>query len=392
MALVVRIPDEMVPELRALVIRSLSRLPGVTRAHGALVVPGMAPAKYQAARNAVIKLLYHAVKGSGMRGPDAYDSLESRMVRGGELRFEVDGVAVYPRATNTRGVPRLLGSPPAAAAASAEAALAYAWRLLWLKSGAAAVEERPVILYLAPGMLDQARVHGRSRGLLQDVFYCCAVVWWQRGSLRGYVAPDRATDGWALQALRVGSVQVPGMADVVGTVDAETPTPTVGHGVSYDMSIPQAAVFVENPLGMLRSRPFMQRHADCMQIIDYCCYGALWQKSTCIWAWGPDSFTWEGRARCRFDCHSCELGGGTHVNTIGGDQSHAREEKYVVPSALCAECTGSMLGLPGCAEVWVLDLCCGPNRWVWCHGGGRAADAAGVSRARPRMPPRSSTS
>ena len=177
MALVVRVPDDMALALRDLVLRAFCRLvDGSARSHGALVVPGMTPRKYQATRNTILKLMLHALKGTGMRGPDAFDSIQSRLLRGGELRFELDGVAVIPGCWNTRGIPRMLGSPPAAAQASAETALAYAWRLLWMKSGAAAVEERPVVLYLAPGVLDLARVHGRSRGLLQEMFYCCALV------------------------------------------------------------------------------------------------------------------------------------------------------------------------------------------------------------------------
>ena len=343
----------------AAMMRSYRRIPRAATAHGALVVPLSDRSEYQAVRNRTLKVLYHLVKGEPLAGPEAYDQLETRLVWEERLRFEVDHVAVHPAQLNARGVPRRLGKPPANARSSVDVALLYVWRLLWWHSLASLVEAVPVILYLGPGVLDRARVHGRSRGLSQHQFYLCALLLWSRGQLHGWVQPDATGVGWVAAALATATL-IGGAAELVGDASLWIgPPPRSPALLIWRLS--HAAVFIENPLGMLRYRPFMQGLAPHLQLVDYCMHGMLWMKTTCVWSWGPVGFSWAGRARCKYNCASCLSNGGTHAATIGGDQSHAREAKYVVPAELCAACVASMTGPTGSPQHWVLDLCCGPN-------------------------------
>ena len=92
--------------------------------------------------------------------------------------------------------------------------------------------------------------------------------------------------------------------------------------------------FIENPFGLLRTRPLMQDKRVCL--IDYCIYndgdlahGA--RKRTCIWT---DTNWMPRRALCRRDCRFCV--DGKHTDRAQRQQ-HTLEELYAIPQALPRE-------------------------------------------------------
>ena len=42
--------------------------------------------------------------------------------------------------------------------------------------------------------------------------------------------------------------------------------------------------FVENPVGLLKDRPFMQEFRQAMETVSYCSYGAQYRKNTNVWS------------------------------------------------------------------------------------------------------------
>ena len=175
------------------------------------------------------------------------------------------------------------------------------------------------MLYLWPGVFDSARILCRSRGLTKPLFECCALVLWRAGKLRGAVHPTVAGSAWGSSSLSAAEA-IPDLLDRVGDVSEWTFPVTVDLSL-YTHCAARVCIFIENPLGMLRCRPFMKPLAGALQVVDYCTYGFLWQKSTCIWAWGPEGFNWEAHPRCKYDCHSCLSNGGRHAATIGRGRS-----------------------------------------------------------------------
>ena len=99
-----------------------------------------------------------------------------------------------------------------------------------------------------------------------------------------------------------------------------------------------ATATLENPLGMLKDRPYMQG-LD-YQLVDYCKYSQYpYRKRTMIWTWG---FSFPPRV-CRHDCHSCN-GSKVHRETAqrganrlgsGRDKNrHTQTELYSIPRDL----------------------------------------------------------
>jgi hypothetical protein len=76
--------------------------------------------------------------------------------------------------------------------------------------------------------------------------------------------------------------------------------------------------FLENPVGMLAMRDFMQQFEKEFEYvwqrltIDYCAWGHYYQKNTHIWTsmvfWEPEGTQEEGEGRCRGKCPYGRLG------------------------------------------------------------------------------------
>ena len=122
------------------------------------------------------------------------------------------------------------------------------------------------------------------------------------------------------------------------------------------------ALFLENPDGMLKLRPFMRPHLSHLSLISYCMYGTLWMKRTCVWHWGD---TWAPLPACTMHCASCDqnfaaTGVRQHRQTIAQAQSYSRQDKCKTPYLLTMACL-SAAAVRGLHLPWDLDLMCGRN-------------------------------
>ena len=103
-----------------------------------------------------------------------------------------------------------------------------------------------------------------------------------------------------------------------------------------------AVCTLENPVGLMRTRPYMQQHEHRLHILDYCKYGFPYRKRTCLWSWNLD---WQVRPLCRYDCAASE--GRRHIQCAqrGQDRSHVKNkhtqaELYQIPAALVNDLVG----------------------------------------------------
>lgn len=91
--------------------------------------------------------------------------------------------------------------------------------------------------------------------------------------------------------------------------------------------------FMENPVGMLRSMPFMPRQR---KTISYCSYGLRCQKPTDIWT--DSTWIWRARHRCKgaAPCHvkSRKKGNYGDGSVMGGKSAYERAK---LPEQLCLE-------------------------------------------------------
>ena len=99
-----------------------------------------------------------------------------------------------------------------------------------------------------------------------------------------------------------------------------------------------AAWFMENPVGLLRHRPFMQSYADYRHTTTYCTYGAPYKKETDIWTNTDIQLRHCSMTPCaHFARH------GVHAATAQSGPTHAgapgtpRDVAYMVPFDLMAE-------------------------------------------------------
>lgn len=95
---------------------------------------------------------------------------------------------------------------------------------------------------------------------------------------------------------------------------------------------PNLVFFLENPRGMLRKMPFMQKLTR--HTIWYCQYGDLRAKPTDIWT---NSKTWKPRPACfngNPDCHHERAPRGSRTGTVGLGNAHNRSR---IPDLLCRE-------------------------------------------------------
>lgn len=106
---------------------------------------------------------------------------------------------------------------------------------------------------------------------------------------------------------------------------------------------------LENPLGLLRTRPFMQKLRRFRHTCSYCRYGTPYRKNTDIWTNIPcDLRVCNRRSPCpskeMFDKHlvTAQSGGGR-----SGIQGRKGEQVYMIPKQLITYIYGNILG-PGC--------------------------------------------
>ena len=99
-----------------------------------------------------------------------------------------------------------------------------------------------------------------------------------------------------------------------------------------------AAWFMENPVGLLRHRPFMQSYADYRHTTTYCTYGTPYKKETDIWTNTDIQLRHCSMTPCaHFARH------GVHAATAQSGPTHAgapgtpRDVAYMVPFDLMAE-------------------------------------------------------
>ena len=101
---------------------------------------------------------------------------------------------------------------------------------------------------------------------------------------------------------------------------------------------------IENPVGLLKSRPFMQPLAQYMQQVCYCKYSEgnprwSYKKPTCIWTNLAD---WTPRPMCCKAC-PCEWVRGRHLKHLTCLQdTKTRNLRYAMPPALIEEWGASM--------------------------------------------------
>ena len=115
----------------------------------------------------------------------------------------------------------------------------------------------------------------------------------------------------------------------------------------------EVPLFMENPWGLLRTRPVVQGIP--MRVVDYCKYGEgththKARKRTCIWT----NTLWEPvRPLCRKDCGYCV--DGKHIDyaqrgSTDGRPRHTLEQLYATPQALPQELCDFM-ARPGSQET-----------------------------------------
>lgn len=101
---------------------------------------------------------------------------------------------------------------------------------------------------------------------------------------------------------------------------------------------PNMIFFIENPRGMMRKMPWMQRFNK--HTVWYCQYGDDRAKPTDIWT---NSETWKPRPICKNgnkNCHHTPAPRGSKTGTQGRSGSYERSK---IPEALCREVLVSTL-------------------------------------------------
>lgn len=101
---------------------------------------------------------------------------------------------------------------------------------------------------------------------------------------------------------------------------------------------PDMVFFIENPRGMLRKMPFMQRFKR--HTVWYCTYGDDRAKPTDIWT---NSETWIPRPMCHNgnkNCHHQPAPRGSKTGTQGKKGSYERSK---IPEQLCEEILKSLI-------------------------------------------------
>ena len=142
------------------------------------------------------------------------------------------------------------------------------------------------------------------------------------------------------------------------------------NGAMYDL-------FMENPLGSLRQRPYMRGEAVEEELkritVNYCAFGAEYAKATDFWttlAWEPKGSTGNGKC-CGGKCGQGvrkSNGRFLHTKVIAGasDRSvkgpHRLKQLWKIPEKLTQEVV-ELLGPPKDGRDVIIDLYSGGRSW-----------------------------
>ena len=282
-----------------------------------------------------------------------FDEAHAELCQGGwnglRISWKSDGTVVMPQVKNTRGIPRSLGDAPSFNANVTNHAMReYVFRQMciygidWSSMMDASLPKhlwasRECILYARTSVLKSKVKCSFNQCLM-------ALVLVSRCSINGTSIFEglQMDDAYYTEA-EMNIIDYSNLA--------------YRHEEPNFTQLPKVAVFVENPYAMLRVRPYMLTYD--MRVVDYCKYGMLWKKPTCLWVFNASN--WKPRPRCNKDCYSCLSNGGIHSYRLGRDQSHSRNDTYCIPRQLMTEV---VLSVPfrECTQPWALELCCGRNK------------------------------
>ena len=98
---------------------------------------------------------------------------------------------------------------------------------------------------------------------------------------------------------------------------------------------PKLVFFMENPVGQLYQRPYMQDFNQYKQQVAYCSYGMLYRKHTHIWT---NSKTWKRRVGCQH--YKLKQ---RHAKVINGREAGEVKEVGRIPPQLIDEVLSSLL-------------------------------------------------
>ena len=111
--------------------------------------------------------------------------------------------------------------------------------------------------------------------------------------------------------------------------------------------------FMENPLGKLRARDIVQGLP--LHLLDYCSYGAVYRKRTCLWT---NNERFRPRPLCRLDCSAPKHGDGHWFSAQRGGYRHkdnsisagfSVDQLHALPAELCVAIFSSCSHLSGTA-------------------------------------------
>ena len=131
-------------------------------------------------------------------------------------------------------------------------------------------------------------------------------------------------------------------------------------------------VFMENPRGMLQSRPFVVAKAAALgltkALVSYCAYRHPFKKPTNVWSdssWVPKGIT--GTGRCDYKCGQGFWKNGRYRHKYGLAQEPIRgcrgkgatRFKNSIPPALCKEWMKAVVKDSAPGQHTIIDLCAG---------------------------------
>ena len=115
--------------------------------------------------------------------------------------------------------------------------------------------------------------------------------------------------------------------------EAEHAITLVEHSLSIIEELQPCYFVIENPRGILRKMPFMQKYQR--TTVSYCAYGDMRMKPTDLWT----NFLWSERPMCSpgDTCHEAAPCG-----SRTGTQGLKKKERSIVPRELCIEILQAM--------------------------------------------------
>ena len=166
-------------------------------------------------------------------------------------------------------------------------------------------------------------------------------------------------------------------AKTTGVRDLSTADLLVGKTLHLIMTMQPKTFTIENPVGLLRTREFMESMLEWRQTLCYCKYGMPYRKQTDIWS----NMNWRPRPMCTVNDPCDAKEGNRHPKTAqrgpakgGRDADHfTRSELYRIPQPLCEEWARAAEVLP--RSLVVNEVA--PSR----HGG--ASEVLGPSQDQP---------